>query len=248
MSIKNLQQDWQELGELDPCYAVLSHADKKFGKWDETAFFATGEDEVARLMERVASFSLPLARAHALDFGCGLGRLTRALASRFAEVTGVDIAVSMIDGAKKVNAAFPACHFIVNTTPDLALFAENTFDLVYSSIVLQHVSDPEARKAYIREFVRVLKPGGIVAFQLPSRIPWKFRLQPTRRVYHFLHALGVSADTLYKKLNLVPIAMNFLTEEGVRHEVEAAHGKVLSSERDTFSGPSVESRTYFVGK
>jgi ubiquinone/menaquinone biosynthesis C-methylase UbiE len=46
--------------------------------------------------------------------------------------------------------------------------ADATYDFVFSKIVLQHLP-VDLQKVYVREFVRVLKPRGIAAFQTPSR-------------------------------------------------------------------------------
>lgn len=51
--------------------------------------------------------------------------------------------------------------------PDLARFPDGTFTFIYSTLVLQHM-EPQFSKGYIREFVRVLAPGGVLAFQLPA--------------------------------------------------------------------------------
>jgi SAM-dependent methyltransferase len=55
----------------------------------------------------------------------------------------------------------------VNPADDLRLFPDNSFDLVYSNIVLQHM-EPRYSESYIGEFIRVLKPGGMTYFQLPA--------------------------------------------------------------------------------
>jgi ubiquinone/menaquinone biosynthesis C-methylase UbiE len=49
----------------------------------------------------------------------------------------------------------------------LQLFEANTFDLVHSWLVLQHMPKPLAL-AYISEFARVAKPGGVIVFQIPD--------------------------------------------------------------------------------
>jgi SAM-dependent methyltransferase len=56
----------------------------------------------------------------------------------------------------------------VNAKPDLSMFPGFTFDLVYSNLVLQHMP-PELSRSYMTDFIRVLKPGGVGVFQLPSR-------------------------------------------------------------------------------
>ncbi len=59
------------------------------------------------------------------------------------------------------------CNYHVNTVADLSLFPDGAFDFIYSNITLQHIP-PEASEAYIGEFMRVLRPGGIALFQVPD--------------------------------------------------------------------------------
>ena len=50
----------------------------------------------------------------------------------------------------------------------MLIFDDNSFDFIYSYVVLQHMR-PDYALSYLREFVRVLAPGGVMAFQLPCR-------------------------------------------------------------------------------
>ena len=97
---------------------------------------------------------------------------------------------------------------------------------MYSSIVLQHVPRRDWIEAYLREFVRVLGPGGALVFTLPSHIPLVYRAQWRRRLYHGLRRLGVPADTVYRRLRLQPIAMSFLPEAGVTGTAARAPARV----------------------
>ena len=63
----------------------------------------TGEREIALLFHRLAALQLPVPHGQALDFGCGVGRLTQALARRVARVVGADISPVMIDLARRLN-------------------------------------------------------------------------------------------------------------------------------------------------
>jgi ubiquinone/menaquinone biosynthesis C-methylase UbiE len=111
-----------------------------------------------------------LRRGRALDFGCGVGRLTQALAAHFDHVTGVDVSATMLELARQHNRTGERVHFLRNTQPDLALFPDASFDFVCSLITLQHIPTVHTR-TYIREFVRICAPGGAVLFQLPRREP-----------------------------------------------------------------------------
>jgi SAM-dependent methyltransferase len=76
----------------------------RFRPRDKAAFFVTAEEEVAKMLTQAELLCFPAQRGVALDFGCGLGRVTRALAGRFASCVGVDIASSMIEQAQALNA------------------------------------------------------------------------------------------------------------------------------------------------
>ena len=164
MDLNAWQKNWDELGKDDPLWVVLTDPAKKGGRWQPEEFFQTGIEEINGLLAKLATLKPALPRSRALDFGCGVGRLTQALAGHFTEVHGVDISPSMIGHANRFNRQPEKCTYHVNPENNLALFPANHFDLIYSSITLQHI-EPRFAKNYIREFVRVLKPGGVAAFQ-----------------------------------------------------------------------------------
>lgn len=169
MDLKELQKNWDLFGKKDPLWAILTHPDKKDGKWDLDAFFETGEREIKRLFRSLDRLEVSLSTSKALDFGCGIGRLTQALAAHFDEVTGVDIAPSMIGLANKYNKNKAKCHFILNERDDLSVFPSDSYDLIYTNITLQHMA-PQYALNYLREFGRILAPDGILVFQLPANL------------------------------------------------------------------------------
>src|SRR3954452_24881815 len=164
--LDELRQAWNTLGEKDPLWAVLTEPDRRGGKWSPEDFFATGRQEIAEVLRLAESLGLPAARGDALDFGCGAGRLSQALADSFGQVVGVDIAASMLETARRYNT-HDNCRFVLNDRPDLSLFGDASFDFVYTTIVLQHIP-PALALGYVSEFARVLRPGGLAVFTLPS--------------------------------------------------------------------------------
>lgn len=167
MELKDLQKNWDKFGKTDPLWAILTHSDKKGGKWQTDDFFKTGITEVATVMQYIESLGINIFRRKALDFGCGVGRLTQALAHYFDEVYGVDIAPSMIELARKENRHDDKCRYYLNETDDLKLFPDDTLDFIYTNITLQHMQ-PGYSKNYLKEFIRILVPGGLLIFQLPG--------------------------------------------------------------------------------
>ena len=212
------RRDWEALGDIDPLYAILSAPDAKHGEWDIDAFLATGEADAARIINACEELGLACHRGASLELGCGVGRITRALSPFFARSVGVDISAPMIQRAAEMNLDRPTCEWVVNDTADLRAFGDGEFDLVVSFIVLQHVPDRAAISSYLREMARILAPGGAMVVQMPASMPLRQRVQWRRRAYHGLRAVGVPDRTLYGRLGLDPIRMNWLP----RRDVEAA--------------------------
>ena len=95
-----------------------------------------------------------------LDFGCGWGRITRILLKDFdpENIYGVDVDPQIISICK--DTIDDINFFPCNASPPLD-FADNTFDIIYAYSVFSHLSEDYALQ-WIREFSRILKPGGIL--------------------------------------------------------------------------------------
>jgi SAM-dependent methyltransferase len=158
---------WDRHARRDPLWAILSDTGKREGQWDVARFFQTGISEIASLFYELEAQQFVPRRGTALDFGCGVGRLTQALAPRFDRVVGVDVSPAMRDLAMRFNACPQTVSYVCNQTTDLRVFRDQSFDFIVSNIVLQHVR-PEITRSYLAEFLRVLTPGGLAVFQLPS--------------------------------------------------------------------------------
>src|ERR1044071_3823462 len=158
---------WEHAAQVDPLWAILSHPSKRGRQWDLNAFFETGRQQISQILHRLQRLGHLPRTGRALDFRCGVGRLTQALASTFTEVVGVDASPTMIRLANQLNRAPAVARYVLNQADNLAQFSSREFDFVYSDIVLQHL-EPAIAQGYITEFVRLLAPGGIAVFQMPS--------------------------------------------------------------------------------
>jgi SAM-dependent methyltransferase len=243
MSRDRHREDWERLAEVDAMWAVLTAPGRKGGRWEREDFFATGEAEIEHVLGIAAARGRPAGRERALDFGCGVGRLTRALGHRFEHAVGVDIAAGMVERATQLNADVPACAFRVNDAPDLAIFEDDSFDFVYSSIVLQHLPSRADIERYVAEFLRIARPDGIVVFGIPSRISFPWSLQPRRRVYAMLRRIGVPEEFMLRRTPLTPMRMTVLPEASVKALLER-HGAALAHIESIGEGPVRESRYY----
>jgi SAM-dependent methyltransferase len=241
------RRDWEDLAILDPYWAILSDPDRRFGRWDSDSFLESGREAVDALLRAGAEFGLPRSHRDALDFGCGAGRLTLAMSRDFERCLGLDISQRMIAEARELAADARNCRFAVLDGTDLSPLDTGSFDLVVSLIVLQHIPSFDVKARYIEEFVRVLRPGGLAAFQLPSHIPLRHRMQPRPRLYGTLRRAGVPPARLYSRLHLHPIRMSFVTQSRVLQLIERAGGRVLDvREEQTVGG--VTSAEYLVTK
>jgi 2-polyprenyl-3-methyl-5-hydroxy-6-metoxy-1,4-benzoquinol methylase len=246
MTMEKQQVDWNSIAENDALWGILSSDEKRNGKWDVNEFFLTGEKEINALINKVKERGINLNWANALDFGCGVGRLTQAMANNFQHCYGIDISNQMIEMANKYNKFGEKCTYIVNDSDDLKTFSNDFFDLIYSSITLQHIPTNHIRR-YISEFIKILKPGGISIFQLISYLPVYNRLQPRRRLYSILRTLGFPEKLLFSRFKLNPIRMSFIPEKELVKFIGDVKGKVLHIEKTRLDN-GIISNLYFVTK
>jgi len=168
-SLQELQRNWEGFAKSDPLWSICVDPQRRNNLWGEREFFATGANEIGKVLDYVKSLGFGLdPEAPVLDFGCGVGRLTRALAQHFNECWGVDISPTMIQLARDFHKDLRHCHFSLNVTDSLEQFAADYFGFVYTSIVLQHI-DKELVEGYLRGLIRILKPGGLFVFQIADR-------------------------------------------------------------------------------
>jgi len=225
MAVEHVKKTFEEYGKKDPLYAVLSRKDSKGNNWDVNEFMATGRAEIADAFARLAKLGVKVNRGRALDFGCGVGRLTQALCEKFDETVGVDISYSMIDVAKSYNGFGERCRYIVNTTDDLAQLDDESFDFVYSNITLQH-SPPEASSKYIGEFFRVLRPGGTALFQVPSGP----RHEPGSFGAGIYSIVKGPMRRFWKRVRgLPPVEMHYINQSLVEEIIERNGGRLVDA-------------------
>ena len=178
MTIEELQRNWDKFGEDDPFWAILTKPGTKGGRWNLREFFQTGEQEVAQTMEFVERGGAQVRLGgSAIDFGCGVGRLSQALCKYFHPVTGVDISPSMIRQAKALNVFGDKCEYVLNEADNLAIFANSSRDFIFSRLVLQHMN-PKYSVSYLNEFMRILRPGAVAAFQLTEGLDYTPSVDP----------------------------------------------------------------------
>lgn len=193
--IKQIMSSWDKLAEDDPLWAILTQDDRAGGGWKEEEFFATGVADVTAVLHRLEQLNETPSFTRALDFGCGVGRLTRALAQRFVAADGVDISRVMVDRAASLKTLPTNLRFLHNPRADLTLLRGTTYSFILSLISLQHMPERVALR-YIDDMCRLLAPGGVAYLQVstylstnhPSSLDKLARDEsPLNRVYRSLY-------------------------------------------------------------
>ncbi|MBZ5506725.1 MAG: class I SAM-dependent methyltransferase [Acidobacteriia bacterium] len=221
-SLQELQRNWEGFAQTDPLWAICTDPNKRNNRWSREEFFVTGKSEVKIILGCLAEVGVPIVRnSPALDFGCGVGRLTRALAAYFPECWGVDISPTMIALAREFNQDLPRCRFLLNEQNQLQGLQDNYFGFIYTSIVLQHIAEPFNRK-YISELVRVLKPGGTLVFQMPDSLRGSLLRKLRARL-----ALRSKVKSLLGGGKLFRMEMHCLEEAAIRKMVAESGARVL---------------------
>jgi len=249
MNITKLEKNWNRFGQIDPMWAILSINGTKGNKWNIDKFFNSGKHEIDTVMKQIKSLGLNIQNETALDFGCGIGRLTQALAIYFNKVSGVDIAESMIDQANKHNQQGEKCKFYQNNTDNLSIFHNSSFDFIYTNITLQHI-EPKYSKKYISDFIRILKPNGLLVFQIPSeRVAVDFKKRNIHTIIKSLLPIYIIRSIGQIKNFSTPIMeMHCISKEEITNLIEENDAKILFAIPYSGSGEEWHSFLYFVGK
>ncbi len=132
-----------------------------------------------------------------LDLGCGWGRVLKPVLDRKAKAVGFDISEQMLKLTKahlKKNRHKPV---VVRGDGTRLPFADESFDMVYSLLVLQHLSKENGKEVF-REVARVLRPGGVAYIRVPGRFA------PENLLFSFLQFISIHIFRLND-----PIRMRF---------------------------------------
>lgn len=108
-----------------------------------------------------------------VEIGCGVGRLTRAIAPEVGKVHALDLSPEMLEHARELRLDNVVLHKSDGQT--LAGLPDGVAQLVLAYCVFQHLPSEQILGGYLREMLRVARPGGLIAFTLTPRA-WHTRL------------------------------------------------------------------------
>jgi SAM-dependent methyltransferase len=152
--------DWDERARQNALFYICTTAAES-----REAFEESGRRELEEQVLR--GISIP-ANAVAVEIGCGIGRLARALAPRVARLYAGDVSDEMLSRARDFCAGAPNIEFL-RFDGSLSGVPSSCADFVYSHLVFQHVPRLKFIRAYVREAHRVLKVGGIFRANVDGR-------------------------------------------------------------------------------
>ncbi len=159
-----MQSFWDARARENAMYFVDNNVD--YHSPDAERFWAEGERAVDTIL---AAVGVELRSGdEVVEIGCGLGRLTRALAGRARSVTALDLSAEMLARAREANAGLHNVRWLHGDGTSLAGVDDASADVCFSLVVFQHIPDPQITLGYIREMGRVLRPRGWAAFQISN--------------------------------------------------------------------------------
>ncbi|HYI94697.1 MAG TPA: class I SAM-dependent methyltransferase [Bryobacteraceae bacterium] len=200
-----MRKEWNERAREDAHFYVA------FGRREQNddEFFETAREVVSGLEWELRRFPARENRRawRALEIGCGPGRLIKPMSRHFGEIHGVDVSDEMILRARQNLRGIAHAHVHATSGADLAQFADESFHLVYSYAVFQHIPSRDVVMQYLRETQRVLRPGGLLRCQING-------LDKTAKTYDTWSGVRIDADEVREYA--LENDMQLLALEGVR--------------------------------
>jgi SAM-dependent methyltransferase len=158
------RQFWDEKARENPYWYVSSAGPYEGRDLDE--FWASGPKIWNDL--KAASSYRPTPSDVLVEVGCGVGRLTRAIAPEVGKAFAFDLSEEMLAIARNsVTAANASFHRAA--TPALAEIADSSVAAFVAYCVFQHLPSLDVLRAYLNTATRVLKPGGMLIFTMTPR-------------------------------------------------------------------------------
>jgi SAM-dependent methyltransferase len=148
--------DNRTLNEIRHGEYIRSHGEQIWN-WSSPA----GKKRWARRCRLFETF-LGNYRSLVLEIGCGTGLFTKALADTGYAIVAIDISERLILKAKE-RVSSGDVHFIAGNAYETG-FKSESFDFIVGSSSLHHLNVPSA----LKEFLRILKPGGMILFTEPN--------------------------------------------------------------------------------
>jgi 2-polyprenyl-3-methyl-5-hydroxy-6-metoxy-1,4-benzoquinol methylase len=162
--LDRLKKVWEGRASEDAMYYI----DTDVTNQDANAFFENGKKDVATYVDPFLSkYKLDASTLSCVDLGCGMGRLSRALGTRFKTVHGFDISEEMIQKAKaQLLPEEKYIHYNLTSGDGFGTLDQESIGFLFTFIVLQHVPSETIVYNYLKDLQRILKPDGHALMQV----------------------------------------------------------------------------------
>jgi SAM-dependent methyltransferase len=158
----HMRRFWDARAREDAFYFVDNNG--RYRHPDLERFWRQGERDLDELLAVLGVRIWP--GDTVIDLGCGVGRLTRALASRAAWVKAIDVSPEMLGRAEALNGHLRNVEWCAGDGVSLRPLEDEDADGLLSHVVFQHLPDPAIAYGYVAEIGRVLRPGGWAGIQV----------------------------------------------------------------------------------
>jgi 2-polyprenyl-3-methyl-5-hydroxy-6-metoxy-1,4-benzoquinol methylase len=168
--LNHIQSVWMKLGREDPHWSVVSAPNYRASNIDQamSQFRNSGRVEAQNLLRLLKRIDLKPPAGTALEYGCGVGRVSRCLADIFANVIGVDISanhLALANGYFREAGLTNVETIKIDSVEDITKLP--AFDFLYSKIVLQH-NPPPIIHYVLNALCGKLNSGGMGVIQIPT--------------------------------------------------------------------------------
>ncbi|MEG4330943.1 class I SAM-dependent methyltransferase [Microcoleus sp. AT9_A2] len=235
---KHIQDTWSYLGETEPHWSVITSEQFLQSQINTTKelFYDSGRANVVQLLKTLDRNGLDRsAFKSCLEYGCGLGRVTRWLSEKFETVFGYDISRAHLQSAEHYleNQGISNINLRhVREVKDIENLPK--VDVIYSAIVLQH-NPPPIISLIVKEMITALNPGGVAYFQVPTyRMGYNFSLEK------YLHDEATRRE----------MEMHVLPQGTIFDIVRKEGGNIVEVLEDNWTGfrPKERSNTFVIQK
>lgn len=172
--LSHIGQVWKHLGEVEPHWSVLTAEEYKQDNLDnnKAAFYESGKANVDCFLKTLERNAVnPSGYRSCIEYGCGVGRITRWLAEQFETVHGYDISKPHLDSADAYLREKGLNNVVLHQVQQVKELQQfPPVDVIYSLIVLQH-NPPPIMILILEGMMKALKPGGVAYFQIPTYKP-----------------------------------------------------------------------------
>jgi len=168
MPAQNTDKSWEKLGQQNPFYWVTTmdeYIDEKWNEETQAIFFDDSSKYVYNILKIINKHIDPEFKPiSALDFGCGVGRVSIPLSKSCKNVVGADVSSSMLEAAEKLCKQQNIDNIELIKSDDNLSEITGTFNFVHSIYVFQHIPFKRGKKI-LKKILSSLEPDGVGVFQ-----------------------------------------------------------------------------------